>query len=136
MELIFTLDELDAAAEQLLQQYGHRKVWALEGDMGAGKTTLVHSLCKALGVKDTVSSPTFPVINQYQTADGQPVYHIDLYRLNSEDEAINAGVEDCLYSGAPCFVEWPQRAEGLFEDGAVRLRLETLGDGRRKVTEG
>lgn len=133
MELIFTLAELDDCAAQLLQQYGHQKVWALEGGMGAGKTTLVHALCKALGVVDTVSSPTFPVINQYQTVKGQPVYHIDLYRLNSEEEAVNAGVEDCLYSGNPCFVEWPQRAPGLFDEDTLYLTLTVLEDGGRKV---
>lgn len=135
MELIYDLADLDTVAAQLLQAHGHQKVWALEGGMGAGKTTLAHAICKALGVTDAVSSPTFPVINQYQTAAGETVYHIDLYRLKDEDEAIDTGVEDCLYSGHRCLVEWPGRAPGLFENNMLLLRLEVREDGKRKITD-
>jgi tRNA threonylcarbamoyladenosine biosynthesis protein TsaE len=133
MEWIFALDEIDDVAGQLVRTFGGKMVWALEGGMGAGKTTLVHALCQKLGVSGNVSSPTFPVINQYRTADGQTVYHIDLYRLKDEEEAVNAGVEDCLYSGSRCLVEWPGRAPGLFGDDALLLRLEVMGDGRRRL---
>jgi tRNA threonylcarbamoyladenosine biosynthesis protein TsaE len=136
MEWIFELQDIDRVARELLAAHGDKKVWALEGGMGAGKTTLVHALCSALGVMDVVSSPTFPVINEYRAADGETVYHIDLYRLKDEDEAVNTGVEDCLYSGCRCFVEWPGRAEGLFDGETLRLSLETVGGDRRKLTVG
>jgi tRNA threonylcarbamoyladenosine biosynthesis protein TsaE len=134
MEWIFELTEIDKIAGQLLSAHGDKKVWALEGGMGTGKTTLVYALCGALGVVDVVSSPTFPVINEYRTADGQTVYHIDLYRLKDAEEAINTGVEDCLYSGHRCFVEWPGRAMELFDDQTLHLILEALADGRRRIS--
>lgn len=136
MEWIFELKDIDKVAGELLAAHGDKKVWALEGGMGAGKTTLVHALCSALGVMDVVSSPTFPVINEYRAADGQTVYHIDLYRLKDEEEAVNTGVEDCLYSGHRCFVEWPGRANELFDAAALRLSLEVVGGDRRKLTAG
>jgi tRNA threonylcarbamoyladenosine biosynthesis protein TsaE len=134
MEWIFELADIDKVAGQLLAAYSDKKVWALDGAMGPGKTTLVHALCGALGVVDMVSSPTFPVINEYRTADGQTVYHIDLYRLKDEEEAVNTGVEDCLYSGHRCFVEWPGRAMELFDDQTLHLVLEALADGRRRIS--
>jgi tRNA threonylcarbamoyladenosine biosynthesis protein TsaE len=136
MEWIFELAEIDKMAGQLLAAYHDKKVWALRGDMGAGKTTLVHALCGALGVVDVVGSPTFPVINEYRTADGQTVYHIDLYRLKDAEEAINTGVEDCLYSGHRCFVEWPDRATELFDEDTLYLQLEVVYGDRRKLTVG
>lgn len=136
MEWIFELSDIDRVAGELLSAHGDKKVWALEGGMGAGKTTLVHALCNILGVKDVVSSPTFPVINEYRAGDGQTVYHIDLYRLKDEEEAINTGVEDCLYSGQRCFVEWPGRATELFDEGTLRLSLQVIGGDRRKLTVG
>lgn len=136
MEWIFELADIDRVAGELLAARGDKKVWALEGGMGAGKTTLVHALCHVLGVTDVVSSPTFPVINEYRSGYGETVYHIDLYRLKDEEEAINTGVEDCLYSGQRCFVEWPGRAEGLFDGETLRLNLETVGGDRRKLTVG
>jgi tRNA threonylcarbamoyladenosine biosynthesis protein TsaE len=136
MEWIFELADIDRVANQLLTAYSDKKVWALDGGMGAGKTTLVHALCGALGVVDMVSSPTFPVINEYSTADGQTVYHIDLYRLKDAEEAINTGVEDCLYSGHRCFVEWPGRANELFDGETLHLQLVVVNGDRRKLTVG
>jgi tRNA threonylcarbamoyladenosine biosynthesis protein TsaE len=133
MEWIFELGDIDTVAAQLLTAYSRQKVWALEGNMGVGKTTLAHAICRALGVTSPVSSPTFPVINQYQTAGGETVYHIDLYRLKDEEEAIHTGVEDCLYSGSHCLVEWPGRAAGLFDTDTLFVRLEAMEDGRRKI---
>lgn len=126
MQLSFTLDTIKEAAATCWQQLGNRKVVALHGQMGAGKTTFVHALCDAKGVTSTVGSPTFSIINEYAYPDGQ-LYHIDLYRLKDEEEAIRAGVEDCLYSGSICFVEWPERAEGIFPDDTVKLHISATG---------
>ena len=126
MQLSFTLDTIQEAAAAFWQQLGNRKVVALHGQMGAGKTTFVHALCDVKGVTSTVGSPTFSIINEYAYPAGQ-LFHIDLYRLKDEEEAIRAGVEDCLYSGNICFVEWPERAEGIFPDDAVQLHISATG---------
>jgi tRNA threonylcarbamoyladenosine biosynthesis protein TsaE len=134
MELYFNLEELQWAAGQVLEFCGKPSVLACYGEMGAGKTTLIKALCQQLKVIDTVDSPTFSIINQYQTSNGQTIYHLDLYRLNSVDEAILAGVEDCLLSGNWCFVEWPEKTPALFDDTMLQLRLQTLGHQNRALS--
>lgn len=118
MQISFTLDTIKDAARKLWEAAGDRKVFAFHGPMGAGKTTFVHALCDVKGVTSTVGSPTFSIINEYAFPGGQ-LYHIDLYRLKDEEEAVRAGVEDCLYSGNICLVEWPERAEGIFPDNTL-----------------
>ena len=136
MELRFTLDRIQEVARQFWQTVDGAKVFAFHGAMGAGKTTFIHALCDVIGVTSTVGSPTFSIINEYVWPGGT-IFHIDLYRLNGEDEAIRAGVEDCLYSGNICLVEWPERAEPIFPDDTVAVfisapdpqtRLLRLGD--------
>jgi tRNA threonylcarbamoyladenosine biosynthesis protein TsaE len=134
MDLNFTLENIDAAATQLLAAAGSDRVFAFHGEMGAGKTTFINALCKALRVKDSISSPTFSIINQYATTDGKTVYHMDLYRLKSEQEAINAGVEDCLFSGNTCFVEWPEKAPGIFPDDTLQVHIISAGTDMRKLS--
>jgi tRNA threonylcarbamoyladenosine biosynthesis protein TsaE len=136
MEVIFTIAGIKAAAGQLLELAAGKRVLAFEGDMGAGKTTFIHALCEVMGVKDVVSSPTYAIINQYLVATGQTVYHIDLYRLKDEEEAVNAGVEDCLYSGHYCFVEWPRRAPCIFPGDTLYVSLAVIDDKTRKLTVG
>jgi len=133
MDLNFSLTGIDEAAKKFIAAIGTYKVVALHGNMGAGKTTFVHAVCEALGVKETVSSPTFAIINQYQTAKGQIIYHIDMYRLRDEEEAINAGVEDCLYSGDYCFVEWPEKAPGIFPEHALHVYIHAVDNETRKL---
>jgi len=101
--------------------------------MGAGKTTFIHALCDALEVEDSISSPTFSIINQYRTADGQTIYHMDLYRIKDENEAINAGVEDCLFGGDICLVEWPEKAAGIFPEETLHVTISSLDDITRKL---
>lgn len=101
--------------------------------MGAGKTTLVHALCRAVGVRDAMGSPTFSLVNRYETPDGREILHLDLYRLADADEAREAGIEEDLYSGVICFVEWPTRAPELFPEGSTDLWMEVLPDGRRRL---
>jgi tRNA threonylcarbamoyladenosine biosynthesis protein TsaE len=134
MELRFQLRDIEPAARLFWQQLPQQAVFAFHGDMGAGKTTFIHALCTVRGVTDTVGSPTFSIINEYQYAGG-PIYHIDLYRLKDEEEAIRAGVEDVLYSGAICLVEWPDRAPGIFPPDTVELWLEVVDPDTRKITD-
>jgi tRNA threonylcarbamoyladenosine biosynthesis protein TsaE len=133
MELRFQLQDIEAAAGLFWQQFPNQTVYAFHGDMGAGKTTFIHALCTIKGVTDTVGSPTFSIINEYRYEGGK-IYHIDLYRLKDEEEAIRAGVEDVLYSGNICLVEWPDRAPGIFPPDTVQLRLEVINPGTRKIT--
>jgi tRNA threonylcarbamoyladenosine biosynthesis protein TsaE len=133
MEVNFSLNEIEAAAKKLLAQTGHCKVFAFHGEMGAGKTTFIHALCEAMGVTDVVTSPTFSIINEYKSKDGQTVYHMDLYRIKDENEAITAGVEDCLYSGNICLVEWPEKAAGIFPDDTLHISIITVDDNTRKL---
>ena len=103
------------------------------GNMGAGKTTFIHALCELKGVTDVVGSPTFSIINEYSFADGM-IYHIDLYRLKDEEEAMRAGVEDCLYSDHICFVEWPEKAPGIFPADTVHVSIEMIDSETRHLT--
>ena len=133
MDSKFTLEQLDEVAAHFLQKIGDSKVIAFHGEMGAGKTTFIHALCKALGVTDVTSSPTFSIINQYKTTKGSAVYHMDLYRLRDEQEAMMAGVEDCFYTGSMCLVEWPEKAPGIFPYGTLHCYLTTTSNNERKL---
>ncbi|MBC7937542.1 MAG: tRNA (adenosine(37)-N6)-threonylcarbamoyltransferase complex ATPase subunit type 1 TsaE [Rhizobacter sp.] len=133
MDAYFKLDEIETAARQFLEQTKGKKVFAFHGEMGAGKTTFITTVCKLLGVTAVVSSPTFSVINEYKTAAGLIIYHLDLYRIKDEPEAIMAGVEDCFYSGHYCFTEWPEKTPGLFPDDTLQCFLSLTGNGDRKL---
>lgn len=119
----FTLDTLPDAAAAFSKQFTLPAVFAFHGSMGAGKTTFIHAVCNVMQVNSTVSSPTFSIINEYSSPTGT-VYHLDLYRLRNEEEAIRAGVEDCLYSGFTCFAEWPEKAPGIFPERTVHVYVE------------
>jgi tRNA threonylcarbamoyladenosine biosynthesis protein TsaE len=134
MELRFQLQDIEHAASVFWQAYPLQTVFAFHGNMGAGKTTFIHELCVARGVTDTVGSPTFSIINEYRYPGGS-IFHIDLYRLKDEEEAIWAGVEDVLYSGSLCLVEWPDRAPDIFPPETVHVRLEVLDPDTRKITD-
>ena len=133
----FSLDERDAFAAAFWKEAGDKTVFLFHGQMGAGKTTMITALCRAKGVIDAVSSPTFSIINEYAYKEHgvlKKLYHIDLYRLKSEEEVVQAGVEDCVYSGALCFVEWPEKAPQLFDDAAMHVTLEPVSETVRCVT--
>lgn len=135
MEWTFTLSEIDVVAGECLKGMEGHLVFAFHGAMGAGKTTFIHALCRHKGVKDTVGSPTFSLVNEYQAMDGsnETIYHIDLYRLKDEAEAIQAGMEEYLYAGATCFVEWPEKAPGLFPADTVHIYLEQMDTVKRRL---
>lgn len=135
---ITSLEHLDQAARDFLAAVdlrdAHRNVLAFYGKMGAGKTTFVKALCDALGVDDVVNSPTFAIVNEYDSAVLQcPIYHFDFYRIKSLDEAYNIGTDDYFYSGNPCFIEWPELIEPLLPEGALRIEIEEQPDGSRIV---
>ncbi len=130
----FTTDTIHETAKQVWEQYRQYNVWAFHAPMGSGKTTFIHALCDVLEVKDAVGSPTFSIINQYQTKEGKIIYHLDLYRIKDEEEAIQAGVEDVLYSGELCLVEWPEKTPNLFPPGTLSVFLEVTGSNSRRLT--
>lgn len=133
MEWIFKLDTIKETARLFWEAAGDNKVFAFYGQMGAGKTTFINALCEAKGVTSTISSPTFSIINDYECS-GETVYHMDLYRLKDETEAQRAGVEDALYSGNICLVEWPEKAPGIFPDGTVYVSIELVDEETRRMT--
>ncbi len=133
MDVTFKLSAIHTIAEQLLNEVGEHKVIALHGQMGAGKTTLVSTICNILKVNSKVSSPTFSIINEYSTDDNKVVYHIDLYRLKSVAEAVNVGVEVCFYSDSLCLVEWPEVAPQLLPENTVHVYLSLAGSDERRL---
>lgn len=136
MEISITsLESIREAARRFAAAMGGSTVFAFYGGMGAGKTTFIKAVCEELGVEDTVNSPTFAIINEYRRAATQaPVYHFDFYRVRDEEEALGIGCEDYLYGGGLCFIEWPERVEGLLPADAVRVRIDVLADGSRRVS--
>jgi tRNA threonylcarbamoyladenosine biosynthesis protein TsaE len=133
MEIVFTLDEIGQAAKEFRQNITIPGVIAFYGAMGAGKTTFIKTFCELLGVRELVSSPTFSIINEYQNSDTK-IFHLDLYRLNSEEEAVNAGVEDVLFSGYTCLVEWPEKAPGLLPADTLAVHIGLLNKDTRKLS--
>ncbi|SIT18818.1 tRNA threonylcarbamoyladenosine biosynthesis protein TsaE [Filimonas lacunae] len=134
MEITFQLHQVAEVTRNIWDQYQQHTVWAFHGNLGAGKTTFIHTLCTHLQVKDTVSSPTFAIINEYQSAVCGTIYHMDWYRMKDEEEAIMAGAEDCLLSGKLCLVEWPEKAEGILPDNTLHIYLEADGPESRRLS--
>src|SRR5215217_7300077 len=129
MELQVSLEKLDDFAVTFWHRIGAATVVLFHGAMGSGKTTTIAALCRVKGVQDAVSSPTFSIVNEYQYNEHgvlKKLYHIDLYRLRSEEEVVQAGVEDVVYSGAVCLVEWPEKAPHLFDEKAIHLFIEPV----------
>lgn len=134
MKQLFHFNELDAVAKSFTTMLKNKTVVAFHGQMGAGKTTFIGALCRALGTHDVTGSPTFSIINQYNTSDGKIIYHMDLYRIKDEEEAINAGVEDALYSGNLCLVEWPEKAEALLPADTFHVVLTAIDETTRELS--
>ena len=133
MDSYYTFDNIDRAAADFLKSIDGHKVMAFHVEMGAGKTTFIKAICKQLHVTDSVSSPTYSIINQYKTSNGQAVYHLDLYRIKDEEEAVLAGVEDCFYSGNYCLVEWPEKTPSLLPEDTLHCYLSDSGNNERKL---
>ena len=133
MEIVFTLDELTLVAQKVIDQHPS-KVILFHGEMGVGKTTLIKQLCKTLGVSSATSSPTFSLVNEYETIDNQVVYHFDFYRLKNEMEALDMGADDYFYSGNWCFIEWAEKIPSLIPDEHAVITIELVENGKRHLT--
>lgn len=131
---INSLEEIDAAAKQFAAAIGERTVFAFYGKMGAGKTTFIKAVCKALGVDDVVTSPTFAIVNEYRTESAELIYHFDFYRIKKLEEVYDMGYEDYFDSGALCFIEWPELIEELLPADAVKVTITVEPDDSRLVT--
>lgn len=130
MEFIFSLEDIASVADIIVTQNPH-KVILFHGEMGAGKTTFIKQFCKTLGVTEATSSPTFSLVNEYQTTDNQTVYHFDFYRLKDEHEALDMGADEYFYSGNWCFIEWAENVPNLIPDEHSVITIQVLEDGKR-----
>lgn len=132
---IQSLDQIHEAAHQFIAEMGDNTVFALYGKMGAGKTTFIKAVCEELGVSDVITSPTFAIVNEYRSdTAGELIYHFDFYRIKKLEEVYDMGYEDYFYSGALCFIEWPELVEELLPGNTIKVTIEEIENGERKVT--
>jgi tRNA threonylcarbamoyladenosine biosynthesis protein TsaE len=129
-----TLADLPSAAMKFLEETDNRKVFAFNGQMGAGKTTFIVSLLTAMGVEDIEGSPTYSLVNTYETPAFGKIFHFDLYRLNSEEEAYDIGIEEMLYGGGYCFIEWPDKIPNLLPENTIWTKIQTNENGERTIS--
>jgi tRNA threonylcarbamoyladenosine biosynthesis protein TsaE len=132
--VINSIDAIGEAARQFVSQMGNSRVFAFYGSMGAGKTTFIKALCQQMGVSDVITSPTFAIVNEY-SYDGGRIFHFDFYRIKRIEEVYDMGYEEYFYSGALCFIEWPELIEDLLPDDAVRISISEQPDGSRTIGE-
>lgn len=132
MNTTYSLEELPNIAKKLIASVNN-KTLLFYGEMGVGKTTLIKEICKQLHVLDNISSPTFSLVNEYETKSKEKVFHFDFYRITDENEALDMGIEDYLYNNAWCLIEWPQNVENLLPLDAVEIHLSTLENGQRNI---
>lgn len=133
MDFTYKLKEIKKAALKIFELSNGKKVWSLHGGMGAGKTTFVHALCENWGITSAVASPTYAIINEYKCNEGI-IYHMDWYRLKDEEEALQAGVEDCIMSKNLCLIEWPDRAMSLLPEDCFHITITAIDEETRKIT--
>lgn len=145
MEIRFSLNDINEAARLFIRSIGNAHVIAFYGSMGAGKTTFIQAICQAMGVEDTVTSPSFAIVNEYTTQKNSAtsemlaekedhIFHFDFYRINKLEEVYDMGYEEYFYSGYLCFIEWPELVEPLLPDSSLRVRIEETSDGARLIT--
>ena len=127
------IENIREVARKFVEEIGERRVFAFYGKMGAGKTTFIKAVCEELGVEDVITSPTFAIVNEYTTGEDS-IYHFDFYRIKKLEEVYDMGYEEYFYSGALCFIEWPELIEELLPEDAVKVIIETLPTGGRSIT--
>ena len=130
MKIIATENELEKVSSILVDLATEYRVVAFRGDLGAGKTTLIKNMCNLLGLKEAVNSPTFSIVNEYKLVENKSVFHFDFYRLESEEEAYDIGVEDYFYEGNLCLIEWPSKIESLLPEKRIEVYIEIANKGR------
>ena len=130
---IKSLDAIHEAAREFIKNMGKGHVFALYGKMGAGKTTFIKAICEELGVEDVITSPTFAIVNEYHTTTNDVIYHFDFYRIKKLEEVYDMGYEEYFYSGALCFLEWPELIEEILPEDAVAVTITQQEDGSRTV---
>ena len=128
-----SVSQLPAIATEIIAIAKTNRIFLFYGDMGAGKTTLIKSVCACLGVTDNVTSPTFSIVNEYKGLSGQKIYHFDFYRIKDQTEALDMGYEEYFYSGAYCFIEWPEKVNGLLPESYVRVEIKVTGENLRQI---
>ncbi len=131
---INSLDTIRETARQFVAALGNCTVFAFYGEMGSGKTTFIKAVCEELGVEDVINSPTFAIVNEYRSEHtGERIYHFDFYRIRKLDEVYDMGYEDYFYSGAHCFIEWPELVEDLLPANTVKVHIAETGDGTSRL---
>ena len=128
-----SIDGIVEAAKAFVDAMGEKRVFAFYGKMGVGKTTFIKAVCEEMGVEDVINSPTFAIVNEYVDGRGEPVYHFDFYRIKKEQEVLDIGYEDYVYSGNVCFMEWPELIEGLLPADVVKVTIQEEEDGGRTI---
>lgn len=130
---INSLEEIHEAARTFIREMGDNTVFAFYGKMGAGKTTFIKAVCECLGVEDVINSPTFAIVNEYRSETGELIYHFDFYRIQKLEEVYDMGYEDYFYSGALCFIEWPELIEEVLPGNAIKVEIAEEEDGSRSI---
>lgn len=131
--IIKNIDDINNTAKEFIRLIDQNTVFAFHGEMGAGKTTFIKAICEELGVDDVINSPTFAIVNEYRSGSAELIYHFDFYRINKIEEAYDFGYEDYFYSGALCFIEWPEKIEELLPGETVNVTIRENEDGTRSV---
>lgn len=132
MEKMYPFEQISSVAKALIDTYGNYPVWVFHAPMGAGKTTLISTICKVMGVDDAVSSPTFSLMNEYQVGK-KTIVHMDWYRIDGEEEAARAGLVAAIDEADYCFIEWPEKAPGIIPENALHITIEIIDQGTRKI---
>ena len=130
---IHNIEELPSVAEEFINEMGGKRIFALHGEMGAGKTTFIKAVCEALGVTDVINSPTFAIVNEYKAKNGVPIFHFDFYRIRNIEEVFDLGYEEYFNSNAICFIEWPELIENLLPDECANIYITVENDGTRII---
>lgn len=130
---INSLEDINSVAAEFIKLVGDKRIFAMHGAMGVGKTTFVKAICEELGVQDTINSPTFAIVNEYHTAKENIVYHFDFYRIDDVQEAYDFGYEDYFYSDAICFIEWPEKIDSILPNDTVEVHFNEEADGSRSI---
>jgi tRNA threonylcarbamoyladenosine biosynthesis protein TsaE len=131
--MIYNITDLEEIAKKIIGLAGDKTIWIFEGEMGAGKTTLIKAICVELGVLSTVQSPTFSIVNEYITAGGENIYHFDFYRLKRESEALDFGIEEYFDSGNICLLEWAEKIESLLPENCYTIQIEVIDENNRNL---